>query len=449
MRRIYFLVAWLLLALSAQGQTLVNQGNLTLAGTGSLVLSQTNVENTGSISRSGTPTLKVMGTAVSLSSTTLIRVGIFEIIGGASLTTALRTKELNLTAGNLEIKDGNLWVEQNLNAGSGWVKTQGTGELFQYVGSTLTTFPLLSADDGTSTGSLASLTLENLGTADTFGIRAISYVPNTGVMANPNRPANAADYLGSDVVEKTWVVNKQNAGGVQLQFAPSWSGSDEATGFDRSQAALATREGATWKVAFPNASTGSDPYQNSAQLTLGSGDFLLSVQRADSPALSPIEICYAEPTTITAPTADMYLWSNGETTQSITVSSTVAVTYSITLTVSGQTAQITTLIDVPIPELQIAVSPSQTTEDDDLITLVFTFTRNRAATCDLAVNFLASGTATYNDDYYLVRGVDSFNGTSGTLTIPAGSLSHEVIFQAQQDAIFEPNETITLTIQGP
>ncbi|MEM6297148.1 MAG: choice-of-anchor Q domain-containing protein [Bacteroidota bacterium] len=106
---------------------------------------------------------------------------------------------------------------------------------------------------------------------------------------------------------------------------------------------------------------------------------------------------------------------------------------------------------IPVtPEMSLTVSPAQVQEDANQITFVFTFTASLAPNCtDLSVNFSVLGTATFNDDYYLVRGSDDFDGSTGTVTIPQGQTSVDLVFQAQQDAIQEGNETIIITIENP
>ena len=102
-----------------------------------------------------------------------------------------------------------------------------------------------------------------------------------------------------------------------------------------------------------------------------------------------------------------------------------------------------------IASVSVQVSPVSVEEDAGMNTLSYTFTASASPCFDLSIPFSASGTATFNDDYYLVRGSDDFNGTTGTVTIPAGQTSVDLVFQVQQDAIFEPDETIIVTVTAP
>ncbi|MEM6298772.1 MAG: integrin alpha, partial [Bacteroidota bacterium] len=102
------------------------------------------------------------------------------------------------------------------------------------------------------------------------------------------------------------------------------------------------------------------------------------------------------------------------------------------------------------PTLSVTVSSPQIEEDSGLNTLIYTFTASLSPTCeDLTVKFAVSGDATYNDDYYLVRGSENFNGSTGTTIIPVGQTSVDLVFQTQQDAIFESDESIIVMIENP
>ncbi|MEM6298584.1 MAG: endonuclease/exonuclease/phosphatase family protein, partial [Bacteroidota bacterium] len=101
-----------------------------------------------------------------------------------------------------------------------------------------------------------------------------------------------------------------------------------------------------------------------------------------------------------------------------------------------------------IPEISLVVSPTQVTEDADLLTMRFTFTSTVAPASDLTIRFSVGGNAVYNDDYYLINPMGvTFSANSGTIVLPAGQTSVDLILQAQQDAIQEGDETIVITIQ--
>ncbi|MGF1533343.1 MAG: choice-of-anchor D domain-containing protein [Bernardetiaceae bacterium] len=103
---------------------------------------------------------------------------------------------------------------------------------------------------------------------------------------------------------------------------------------------------------------------------------------------------------------------------------------------------------LPLPSVSVAVVPAATAEDD-AAELTFTFTASVAPCTDIAINFSVSGTATFNDDYVYLRGAETFNGSAGTVKIPAGQTSASVVVQVRPDADVEPDETLTLTVENP
>ncbi|MEM6297481.1 MAG: hypothetical protein AAF740_02210 [Bacteroidota bacterium] len=106
-----------------------------------------------------------------------------------------------------------------------------------------------------------------------------------------------------------------------------------------------------------------------------------------------------------------------------------------------------TVINVTAPEVSVSVSPTSGLEDRE-ITHVFTFTRSTCMSSSLTVNFSVTGTASINDYMYLL-GADVFTPTGGTLTIPAGESSQQVLLKVRQDAIIENDETIILEVDAP
>ena len=109
----------------------------------------------------------------------------------------------------------------------------------------------------------------------------------------------------------------------------------------------------------------------------------------------------------------------------------------------GATLKIET-IPVVLPSVTVSVSPSSVLEDG-LTNMVYTFTRSDSSSDPLTVNFDISGTATYIADYTL-SGADSFNGTSGTVVIPAGSTTAQLTVDPTPDITGEVDDTVILTI---
>ncbi|MDX6443533.1 MAG: trimeric autotransporter adhesin [Blastocatellia bacterium] len=95
-------------------------------------------------------------------------------------------------------------------------------------------------------------------------------------------------------------------------------------------------------------------------------------------------------------------------------------------------------------DVTVAVSPASVAEDG-VANLVYTFTRTGVAGSALTVNFSVGGTATFGTDY-AQSGATTFSASSGTVTIGAGNSSATVTIDPTPDIIFEPNETVILTV---
>ncbi|MGF1532576.1 MAG: hypothetical protein ACFCUI_02655 [Bernardetiaceae bacterium] len=102
-----------------------------------------------------------------------------------------------------------------------------------------------------------------------------------------------------------------------------------------------------------------------------------------------------------------------------------------------------------LPSVSVRLMPAELPEDGEEQTFTFVFERSFVGAEDLTIHFSVSGTATLNDDFFVVRGADTFTATSGTITIPAGSTQQTLLLQIKSDNIVEADETITLTLQNP
>src|ERR1051325_6898830 len=103
-----------------------------------------------------------------------------------------------------------------------------------------------------------------------------------------------------------------------------------------------------------------------------------------------------------------------------------------------------TVTPINLPAVTVAVSPSSTPEDG-AGNLVYTFTRTGTTTGPITVSFNVSGTATFNTDY-TQSGAATFTASSGTVTIPTGSLTATVIVDPTADTTVEADETVILTV---
>jgi hypothetical protein len=88
-------------------------------------------------------------------------------------------------------------------------------------------------------------------------------------------------------------------------------------------------------------------------------------------------------------------------------------------------------------EVALSVTDAKATEDGTDQTLAFTVTRIGSTASDLTVNYAVSGTATAGSDY---------TALPGSVIIPAGSSSVQVMVTVLADSLLEQPETVTLTL---
>ncbi len=93
--------------------------------------------------------------------------------------------------------------------------------------------------------------------------------------------------------------------------------------------------------------------------------------------------------------------------------------------------------------VSVAVSPGAV-DEDGLTNLVYTFTRNDAASA-LTVNFSVGGTATFSTDY-TQTGAATFTPPTGTVNFAVGELTATVTVDPVADNTLEPDETVILTV---
>ncbi len=97
-------------------------------------------------------------------------------------------------------------------------------------------------------------------------------------------------------------------------------------------------------------------------------------------------------------------------------------------------------------KINLSVSPASVTEDGTT-NMVYTFTRTDITNSPLTVNYVVSGSATLSTDYTLSGGQgDSITDTTRSVTFLAGAATATVTIDPTADTIFEPNETVVLTL---
>lgn len=260
------------------GSTVVVNGDIvsndaTFGNNGTIVLKGDMINNTSVLfSDTSAGTIKFNGTAAQ-EITGDYDVGFYGVTeidnsAGVSVTNTATgadqtiNGELKFTNGKLTLNDFNLTIGATDPTGTGlaaYVVTNGTGTLKRNVpadGATDVTFPV---------GNTAynSLTLKNsvTATADVYGVRVVD-----------NEPANAST---DHMVNRSWEVTEGASGGSDLTVTAQWNGTEELTGFSRTNSAigLTTDGGTTYTWSETGAAAGSDPYTKTNSSFTGVGTF--------------------------------------------------------------------------------------------------------------------------------------------------------------------------------
>jgi plastocyanin len=143
------------------------------------------------------------------------------------------TGTLVLTSGVISLGNANLTIA----ATASFIATNGSGELRQAgLGSggrsASVLFPV-----GANTFSYTPVTIMNAGTLDEFRVAVKEDVLSGG---------STGSALGTNVVDRTWLVSEASVGGSIADVTFMWSGSEELPAFDRSGCYIARHDGADW-----------------------------------------------------------------------------------------------------------------------------------------------------------------------------------------------------------
>lgn len=208
------------------GATLtMGSGNLNVAG--NWVNNGSFVPGTGTVTFAGSGTHSISGSSANHNFNNLTMNKTGEIILSVP---AILSGSLTLTDGRLNIVNFNLDLPTNtINGGnaSSFVKTSGSGTLNRNVAGIPVNFPV-----GRSAYNAATLT--NFGTADKYSIRVIDNVTDIGTNADAGPTTSMA------VVNRTWMINEQNAGGSNVTLGLNWNGAPEhINGFQPTNAFIA------------------------------------------------------------------------------------------------------------------------------------------------------------------------------------------------------------------
>jgi hypothetical protein len=155
----------------------------------------------------------------------------------------------------------------NLNLGTNYFVTSGTGALKRAVATTATVFPI-----GTSATSYNPVTLTNTGTADNYSVS----LKDTFDL----KPANI-----NKLVNKQWQISEDIQGGSSLSVKLQWATVDQAQGFDiNSFVGIIRNNGQAWednKVTVSGSGTSASPYTATASGLTNLGQFAVSNIKVD------------------------------------------------------------------------------------------------------------------------------------------------------------------------
>ena len=90
------------------------------------------------------------------------------------------------------------------------------------------------------------------------------------------------------------------------------------------------------------------------------------------------------------------------------------------------------------------LAPASVAEDGPT-SLVYTVTLDQPSFTPVTIPFTIGGTALFGDDY-TQSGATSFSATAGSVTIAANSTTATITIAPMADTVFEPDETVVLTL---
>jgi len=253
------LICWLFLCpfLAMSQNTVVLSGGSLVQTGGQMVIKDGSLVNDASINQlSGA--LKLSGTATDAqsqiggtSATTLFNLEIAKLANNATLGQNVSVNNnLQFSGGLLDILNADLTMAAGATFSgvndSRYVRTSSSGQL------------LLTLDNNSQLIPVGNslynpLTAINAGSADVYGIR---------VMDMLLEEANMGNAFTADGVGVSWKISEMAAGGSDLSLTFQWNGSQELTGFDRTDMAAMRFNGAFWNLQdMPGMASGGDPYQ--------------------------------------------------------------------------------------------------------------------------------------------------------------------------------------------
>jgi hypothetical protein len=153
-------------------------------------------------------------------------------------------ENINLTNRNIVLNDEDLWLDLTCTvtnaSNNSFVQTNSTGTVFRETTSTHP-FPI-----GFSTYN--PITVTGSGALDYFHARVEDVVYTDGTSGAP---------FTTNVVDRTWFVTEEAAGGNTMNLTATWFSSDELSGFTRGACYVSHHDGTQWNPTTSAAASGS------------------------------------------------------------------------------------------------------------------------------------------------------------------------------------------------
>lgn len=166
-------------------------------------------------------------------------------------TDATVQNQLALQGGKLDLQTNDLTLGNSSiltqTATTNFIKTSDSGVVKRQIPNGLAiTFPI---GFGTTPNKLI---IQNDGTTDVYSVRVSEEVLEDG---------NSGAAYTSEVVNRTWWIDENVAGGSDLTITTSWQTANEQTNFDRTNCFLSHYENGNWDEAAHGAATGNNPWE--------------------------------------------------------------------------------------------------------------------------------------------------------------------------------------------
>lgn len=250
--KLYSILFLLTLSLNAQTHLVLSGGNAVQTG-GNLVVKDANFTTNGTFTASAGE-VEMTGTATTSNSkiggtgsATFYNLEMDKSSNDVQLSGDITvSNQLILTNGNLDIAANTCTISSSGTitgaTAAKYIKTSGTGTLAQTVTNSSVVFPV-------GNSAFNPMTLMNGGTSDTYRIRVTDEVLDAGSSGTPET---------TGVVNRTWLVTENSAGGSDLTMTAQWNVEEELS-FDRTLAAI-SHYTTSWDSPEFLGASGNGPY---------------------------------------------------------------------------------------------------------------------------------------------------------------------------------------------